>query len=131
MGYVKGIFHSIFASSRYDDMEVKRCARTSGMQTRAIKQVLKLKLSNIDFKNFANSNPVWAKISITLNFSYLTPESSGGVNDNWDIVINFTVFLVMPPLTKRERKSKGNTSYLNPLEMRLVSKFYSLGRLCI
>ena len=50
-----------------------------GHQT-SFEYVYQLKLSNIDFKNFANSNPVWAKISITLNFSYQTPEKSDFIN---------------------------------------------------
>ena len=61
MGYVKGIFHSTFTSFRYDDMEVKRCARTSGLQTKAIKQVVNvfnsLNFQNIDLNNIAKISP--------------------------------------------------------------------------
>ena len=51
-----------------------------GHQT-SFEYVYQIKLSNIDFRNFANSNPVWAKSSNTLNFSHQTPGPTPESND--------------------------------------------------
>ena len=54
--YIWRICHLTYVIYRYGNMGVKRCVRTSGMQTNAIKQLVNrfnvLKFQNTDFQNF-------------------------------------------------------------------------------